>query len=51
MYKIIIYVPNSQELKNLILNEMNNVPYDGHPGYQKTITVVKKQYYRPVMNK
>jgi hypothetical protein len=33
MYMGIIYVPNSQELKNLILREMHNVPYAGHPGY------------------
>jgi hypothetical protein len=45
MYKGRIYVPNSQELKNLILREMHNVPYAGHPGYQKTIAAVKSQYY------
>ena len=33
IYKGIIYVPNSQELKNMISREMHNVPYDGHPGY------------------
>jgi hypothetical protein len=45
MYRSKIYVPNSQELKNLILKEMHKVPYVGHPGYQKTIVVVKSQYY------
>jgi hypothetical protein len=45
MYMGIIYVPNSHELKNLILGEINNVPYDGHLGYQKTIAAVKSQYY------
>jgi hypothetical protein len=44
-YRGIIYVPNSQELKNMILKEMNNVPYVGHPGYQKTIVAIKSQYY------
>jgi hypothetical protein len=44
-------VPNSQELKSLILKRMHNVPYVGHPGYQKTITVVKSQYYWPGMKK
>jgi hypothetical protein len=24
---------------------MHNVPYVGHPGYQKTIPAVKRQYY------
>jgi hypothetical protein len=51
MYRGIIYVPNSQELKNMILREMHNVPYAGHPGYQKTIVVVKHQYYWPGMKK
>jgi hypothetical protein len=51
MYKGRIYVPNSQELKSLILKEMHNVPYVGHPGYQKTIAVVKSQYYWPGMKK
>jgi hypothetical protein len=51
MYRGRIYVPNSQELKNIILKEMHNVPYVGHLGYQKTIGVVKSQYYWPGMKK
>jgi hypothetical protein len=51
MYRGRIYVPNSQQLKNLILREMHNVPYVGHPGYQKTISIVKSQYYWPGMKK
>jgi hypothetical protein len=51
IYKGRIYVPNSQELKKLILREMHNVPYAGHPGYQKTIAAVKSQYYWPGMKK
>ena len=51
MYRGIIYVPNYQELKNMILREMHNVPYVGHPGYQKTIVAVKSQYYWPNMEK
>jgi hypothetical protein len=51
MYRGRIYVPNSQELKNMILREMHNAPYAGHPGYQKTIAVVKSQYYWPDMKK
>jgi hypothetical protein len=35
----------------MILREMYNVPYVGHLGYQKTITVVKSQYYWPGMKK
>jgi hypothetical protein len=51
MYRGKIYVPNSQELKNLILREMHNVPYVGHPGYQKTIAAIKSQYYWQGMKK
>jgi hypothetical protein len=50
-YRGKIYVPNSQELKIMILREMHNVPYVGHPGYQKTIATVKSQYYWPGMKK
>ena len=51
LYWGIIYVPNFQELKNLIMGEMHNVLYVGHPGYQKTIVAVKSQYYWPDMKK
>jgi len=44
-YRGIIFVPKSHELKNMILREMHNVPYVGHPGYQKTIASIKEQYY------
>jgi hypothetical protein len=51
MYRGIIYVPNYQELKNMILREMHNVPYAWNPGYHKTIAAVKSQYYSPGMKK
>jgi hypothetical protein len=51
MYRRKFCVPNSQELKNMILKEMHNVSYVGHPTYQKTIAVVKSQYYWLGMNK
>ena len=35
IYKGKIYVPNSQELKILILREIHNVPYAGNPRYHK----------------
>jgi len=40
-YKGIICVPNSPKLKIWILREIHNVPYVGHPGYQKTIAAIK----------
>jgi hypothetical protein len=51
MYKNKIYVPNYLELKVLILREIHDVPYAWNPGYQKTITTIKRQYYWPSMKK
>jgi hypothetical protein len=51
LYKNIVYVPNDQELKLAILKEMHNVTYVGHPGYQKTVAVVKSHYFWPGMKK
>jgi hypothetical protein len=51
MYRGKIYVPNSQKLKNMILREKHSLPYDGHPGYHKTIVIVKSQCYWPGMKK
>jgi hypothetical protein len=51
MYRGRIYVPNSHELKNLILREMHNVPYVGHTSYRKTMAAIKSQYYCPGMKK
>jgi hypothetical protein len=39
MFRGGIYVPNSEEYKNMILREIHNVPYVGYPGYQKTIAM------------
>jgi hypothetical protein len=49
VYKRRVYVPNSPELRSAILKEMHNVPYARHPGYHKTISIVKSQYYWPGM--
>jgi hypothetical protein len=45
MYRGKVYVPNSRELKNIVLREMHNVPYVGHPGYHKSIAVVRRSQY------
>lgn len=42
-----IYVPDSNELKKVILREFHAKPYSGHPSYQKTLTMVKIYYYWP----
>jgi hypothetical protein len=46
-----VYVPNSRELRNLVLKEMHNVAYTGHPGYQETITTIRGKYFCPGMKK
>ena len=51
MYKGNVYVSNSSEMKNVVLKEMHNVPYVGSPVYQKTIAVVRSQYFWPGMKK
>jgi len=40
-----IYLLDSSELKKVILRELHANSYSCHPGYQKTLTVVKKFYY------
>jgi hypothetical protein len=51
MYKNIIYIPNVQDLKRMILHEMHNLAYAGHPGYQKIVVAVKSHYLWPGMKK
>ena len=49
LYKSILYVPNIPEVKLLILNEIHKSPYFGHLGYQKMITMLRKEYFWPNM--
>jgi hypothetical protein len=51
MHKNRIYVPSFRELRNLVLKEMNDVPYAGHLSYQKTITAVRSHLFWPGMKK
>jgi hypothetical protein len=32
-------------MKNMVLREMHNVPYVGHPGYQKTIAACQEPIF------
>jgi hypothetical protein len=36
-------------LKSSILDEVHKKPYSGHPGYQKTITTLRKLFFWPSM--
>ena len=49
LYKDKVYVPNVLKVKLLILDEIHKTPYSGHPGYQKTITMLRKEYFWPNM--
>ena len=44
-----LYVPNIPKVKMFILNEVHKSPYFEHPGYQKMITLLRKEYSRPNM--
>jgi len=50
-HKSQVYVPDSGELRKLVMYEMHNVPYSGHPSYQKTVTAVRKEYFWSGMKK
>ena len=46
-FKERIYMLDVADLKLFILNEMHKPPYGGHPGYQKMITTLRKQFFWP----
>ena len=41
-YMTIIYIPNVENLRRIVMDEIHQDPYSGHPGYQKTIATAKK---------
>jgi hypothetical protein len=38
-----LYIPNSTELKMIIIDELHKNPYSGHPGYEEMITTLNKK--------
>ena len=40
-----IVVPDDNSIKHAIISEMHSVPYAGHPGYQRTLHQVKRNFY------
>eukprot|EP00253_Pinus_taeda_P016502 PITA_16502 len=50
-FKKWLYVPNQSRIKNLIMDEFHVSHYAGHPGYQKMITAIRKEYFWPGMKK
>ena len=50
-YKGKLYIPNCDELKRFMMDELHKRPYTGHPGYQKMITTTRKIFYWPGLKK
>jgi hypothetical protein len=50
-YKGWLYIPNCDDLKSSIMDELHKRPYNGHFGYQEMITSTRKSFYWPRMKK
>jgi hypothetical protein len=50
-YKGRLYIPNCDDLKRFIMDEIHKRPYTSHPGYQKMITATRKLFYLPGLKK
>eukprot|EP00253_Pinus_taeda_P012189 PITA_12189 len=50
-FKKRLYVPNQNRIRNLIMDEFHISHYAGHPGYQKMVTAIRKEYFWPGMKK
>ena len=44
-FKNILYIPDSTKIKLTILDEVHKKPYSGHPGYERTITSLRKLFF------
>ena len=51
MHKNRMYIPNTIEIKLTDMNELHKQPYPGHPGYQKMITMLRKDFFCPNIKK
>ena len=50
-YKGRIYIPNVASMRRVVMDEIHQTPYSGHPRYKKTIATARKQYFWPGMKK
>jgi hypothetical protein len=50
-YRNRLYIPDCDDLKRFIMDELHKRPYTSHPGYQKMITATRKQFYWPGLKK
>jgi hypothetical protein len=44
-----LYIPNSIDMPQLIMDEFHRRPYIGRLGYQKMVKIVRQLYYWPKM--
>ena len=51
LYKCRLYIPNCAYLKIVIMDEIHQIPYSGHPRYQKTITTARNKKFWHGMKK
>ena len=51
LHKNRLDIPNIAEIKLTVMNELHKWPYSGHPGYQKMITMIRKDLFWPNMKK
>ena len=50
-YKGRIYIPNVADFRRVVMDEIHQASYSGHPRYQKTIAIARKHYFCPGMKK
>ena len=50
-YKGRIYIPNVADMRRVVMEEIHQALYFGHPRYQKTIITARKQYFWPGMKR
>ena len=43
-YKNKIYIPNVADLRRVVMDEIHQAPYSGHPGYQKMIATERNTF-------
>ena len=44
-YKCRIYILSVADLRRVVMDEIHQAPYSLHPGYQKTISIARKQCF------
>ena len=49
LHKRRLYMPNSKDIKLIIMDELHKIPYSAHPRYEKMITMTRKYLFWPNM--